>query len=471
MVRRESEPRYAMKKATDDKIRRTLLCLVLGVGVLATAQAVESNNVWPAPAYESGKEVLSGEFPPLDESAVLSDYLAYAALANPGLEAAFNRWKAAVAKAVQVDALPNPKFTFGYFIEEVETRVGPQEYRVGLSQMFPWFGKLKLRGDVAAAEANAAFEQYQAVKLDLFAGVKRVYYEYYYLGRAISITEDNIELLKHLEGVARSKLKAGASQSGVIKAQVELGKLDDRLRSFQDMRGPMVARLNASMNRPRDASLPWPRFVALVGAEIQEEEMFEQLAAANPELKSLDSLIQKEEQAIRLARKEYYPDFALGVDFVSTDEALMSGVRDSGRDPVVAMIALDIPIWRGKYKAGVQETRRRLLAAELTRENRSNLLEADLRIALFRFRDTERKINLYGDTLVPLAGQALNVTEEAYRSGSADFLNLIDAERLLLEFQLAHERALADREIALAEVEKLVGRPLGIRTTKVGETR
>ena len=453
------------------KTMQIVLCVVFGLGRFPEARATDSNGLWPAPAYESEREASSGELPPLDESAALSDYLAYAALTNPGLEAAFNRWRAAVAKAAQVDALPDPKFTFGYFIEEVETRVGPQEYRVGLSQMFPWFGTLKLRGDVAAAEANAAFEHYQAAKLDLFFGVKKAYYDYYYLGRAISITEDNIELLKHLEGVAQSKLRAGASQSGVIKAQVELGKLDDRLRTLRDMRGPMVARLNASMNRPHDAALPWPRHVPLVGAKIQEVEMSAKLAAANPELKGLDSLIQKEEQAIRLARKEYYPDFALGVDFVATDEALMSGVRDSGKDPLVAMIALDIPIWRGRYKAGVQETRRRLLAAELTRENRGNVLEADLKMALFRFRDAERKIDLYGDTLVPQAGQALNVTEEAYRSGSADFLNLIDAERLLLEFQLAHERALVDREIALAEVEKLTGTPLGIQATKTGETR
>ena len=87
--------------------------------------------------------------PELDEGSSLNDYLAYAALNNPQLEAAFNRWKAALEMVSQAHTLPDPRFNYGYFIQEVETRVGPQEHRVGISQMFPWFGKLKLRGEAA----------------------------------------------------------------------------------------------------------------------------------------------------------------------------------------------------------------------------------------------------------------------------------------------------------------------------------
>lgn len=443
-----------------------MLMLTVWVTYPLGAQETGEEPAWPVPAYEQDGMTHGDDLPGLDEQSSLQDYLAYAALNNPGLEAAFNRWKAALEKVTQAETLPNPKFTYAYFIEEVETRVGPQESKLGLMQMFPWFGKLKLRGDVAAEAANVAYEQYQVAKLNLFFSVKKAYYEYYFLHQAISITDDNMQLLKHLEGVAQSKHKAGASQSGVIKAQVELGKLDDRLRSLKDMRGPMVARLNAALNRPHDLLLPWPYQAPLDGAEFAIDEIFEQFADDNPELKTLDSMIRKEEQSIALARKEYYPDFSLGVETIATDEALMPNTRDSGKDPVVAMIALDIPLWRGKYKAAVAEASQRHHAAELARDNAENVLEADLRMAHFRFQDAERKIDLYGDTLVPQSEQALKVTEEAYRAGSVDFLSLIDAERLLLEFQLAHKRSLADREIAVAEVEKLVGRPLGMQTTK-----
>ena len=106
--------------------------------------------------------------PNLTESSKLSDYLAYAALNNPGLEAAFNRWKAALERIPQVKALPDPKFNYLYYVREVETRVGPQRHGLGIAQAFPWFGKLKLRGDVATEAAHVARKRYDVVKLKLY---------------------------------------------------------------------------------------------------------------------------------------------------------------------------------------------------------------------------------------------------------------------------------------------------------------
>ncbi|MFO8014418.1 MAG: hypothetical protein R6X20_14060 [Phycisphaerae bacterium] len=96
------------------------------------------------------------DLPDLGEASGLSDYLAYAALNNPGLEAAFSRWKSAVERMPQVQALPDPRFNYRYYIREVETRVGPQRQAFGVAQRFPWFGTLDLAGGVAAEEARAA---------------------------------------------------------------------------------------------------------------------------------------------------------------------------------------------------------------------------------------------------------------------------------------------------------------------------
>jgi cobalt-zinc-cadmium efflux system outer membrane protein len=133
------------------------------------------------------------------------------------------------------------------------------------------------------------------------------------------------------------------------------------------------------------------------------------------------------------------------------------------------MVTLDIPLWRGAYKAGVTEARLGREAAENLRVDYGNRVDAELTLALYRVRDAERKVDLYQDTLVPQADQALKIAEEVYRSGKGNFLDLIDAERLLLEFQLAAERAFADREIALAEIEKLIGEPIIGNPLKTGE--
>ena len=150
----------------------------------------------------------------------------------------------------------------------------------------------------------------------------------------------------------------------------------------------------------------------------------------------------------------------MGFNYIDTAEALNLSTPNSGKDPVTAIIAVNVPIWRGKYKAAVQEAQLLREAAVNMRKERRNLLDVELRLALYQFRDSERKIDLFRDTLTPEAEQSLNITEETYRAGNVDFLSLIDAQRLLLEFQLASERALVNREQSLAKIEMLTGREI-----------
>jgi outer membrane protein, heavy metal efflux system len=398
------------------------------------------------------------ELPALGEGSTLDDYLAYAALNNPQLEAAFNRWKAVLEMVLPARTLPDPRFNYGYFIQEVETRVGPQEHRIGLSQMFPWFGKLKLRGEAALEGADAAQQQYEAAKLKLFDEVKQAYFELYYLGRSIGITEQNVELLKYFEEVARSKYEAGtALHADVIKAQVELDRLRDRLRTLQDVKQPTLARLNAALNRPSDAMLPWPTNFPPAQLSTNTPALVRRLVESNPELKSLDFLAAKEKTNIALAKKEFYPDVNLGVDYVETGPARMAGVPDSGKDPVMAGFSINLPLWREKYRAEVREAESRYTATQQERQDRANLLTTDLKLALFKYQDAERKMALYRDSLVPKADENVKVIQRSFEAGKADFLSLIDAERVLLEFQLTYERAVADREEGLSKVERLVG--------------
>ncbi len=403
-----------------------------------------------------------GETSELTDESSLPDYLTYAALKNPALEAAFNKWLAATERVPQVKALPDPRFTYRYFIEEVETRVGAQRQSFELAQTFPWFGKLALRGDAASEAANVAKQQFEQQKLLLFYQVADAYYELYFLGRAIAIVTENRDLLIHFESVARTRYKVGAgSHPDVIRAQVETGKLEDRLRSLQALRHPIVARLNAALNRPPAAPLPWPGEVAATPTDFTDEQLVNWLAESNPQLKALDAEIARREHRLALARKDYFPDVTLGVGYIDTNNS--TGGRhpsDDGEDPIIAMVSVNLPIWRDKLAAGVREARHLRLSAVSARANRLNTLNSELSMAIFRFRDAERKINLYRDTLVPKARQSIKAMEASFRAGKGSFLDLVDAERILLEFELAYERALAHRMQRLAELEKLVGKKL-----------
>ncbi len=328
--------------------------------------------------------------------------------------------------------------------------------------MFPWFGKLELRGDAASEAAHAARQRYEAAKLKLFFQVKDAYYEYYYLWRAIGIVEENIQLVKNFESVARTRYKAATGKHpDVIRAQVELGKLEDRLKTLQDLRGPIVAKLNAALNRPAEAPLGWPKRIEEENIPLTDQQVLEWMAKFNPELSALEFEIARSRTQIDLAKKDYYPDITLGVDFIDTSDSISANPpKDSGQDPIIAMFSINLPIWREKLDAALREARHNHRAAMREQTEKLNTLNAQLKLALYLFRDGKRKIDLYRDTLLPKAVESVKANEASFRAGGNTFLDLIDAQRVMLEFELAYERALSNHAQRLAELEMLVGKQI-----------
>lgn len=391
------------------------------------------------------------------QDANLQDILALAAMRHPGMKAAFETWRATLEKNPQVTALPDPRFSYGYFIREVETRVGPQQQRVGLSQSFPLFGKRALANRIADHEAEAAWQVYESTKRNLFQSIKTSWSELAFLHESIRITQENIELMKHLESVAQARFRSGSEVTGVVKAQVEIGKLEDRLLSLQDMIHPLTTRLNTEMNLPPNNSLPEPKLKDIPISQPPSEPSQTLLLLQHPDLAGLQAEVEKNQTSIQLARKNNRPDFTLGLDYIQTDSSATAGITDNGKDPVMITGAFNIPIWNQKNKAAIREAESNTSAARNRLQQRENELRTDLSMALFKFRDAERKLGLYKDSLTPLTENALRVAEQSYQAGKSDFLELIDAQRLLLEFQLSYQRALADRAIATADLEKLLG--------------
>ncbi len=388
----------------------------------------------------------------------LEDYLEFAALNNAGLEAAFEQWKAAVEQVPQSESLPDPKFTYGYFIKEVETRTGPQRQRLGLTQMFPWFGVIEARTDAAAAEAKAAHKRYEAAKLELFYKVKDSFYEYAYLAQAVEIAKQNLELLKHFEEVALTRYTAAAgSHPDIIRAQIELAILEDKLKTLEELRAPIVTGLNSILNRKTDLPLPWPDKPQFNLVKIDRSAVIAKMIADNPQLQALDFEVAAAKAKLELAKKKFYPDINIGVDWIQTDGAITSGVRDSGKDPVIAMLSLNLPIWTDSYKAAQLQARARMRSRSAKKVQSQNDLIEKLEKTLFEYEDSARKIELYKGILIPKAKEMLEASEVAYKAGTVDFLSLIDAQRKLLEFELSLERVVTTNLQKLAQLEMLIG--------------
>lgn len=420
-----------------------LVCVValLAVGVAACPVSGEAQSVSDA-----------------NVPGALTEYLEYAALHNAGLKAVFEQWKAALEEIPQAEALPDPRFTYGYFIKEVETRVGPQQQRVSITQTFPWFGTIEARTDAAAAEAKAARKRFEAAKLQLFYRVKDAFYEYLYLHRAVEIAQENLELIRHFEEVARAKyIAATAQHPDIIRAQVQLAMLEDKVKELQELRVPIVARLNAVLNPPEPIELPWPIREEIDPPDIEREELLAILVRENPQLQAKDFELLSAQSRVELAKRKFYPDLGVGVDWIDTDEVDGSNMRDNGKDPVILMFTMNLPIWRKSYRGAELQARARARKTQHERKDLENNLIAQAAGVLYAFEDSGRKIALYGEILVPKAEELVGASETAYTAGTIDFLSLTDAQQTLLQYQLLLERARANHQQRLAELEMLVG--------------
>ncbi|MHC5210757.1 MAG: TolC family protein [Planctomycetota bacterium] len=437
---------------------RRITCLLLALVVGCTSPPARYDDGLDRWQELDAEQTPRDERPVLDETGGLPAHVRYAERNNPGLQASMQRWRAALARVPEATSLPDPRLTLGIFVDEVETRVGPMDWRVGLSQSFPWIGTLDLAGQAALERAEAAREEFEARRLKVAASVRDTWHEYAYVQAAVDVTRAHLDLLLSWEEVARTRYATGlGTESDVIRAQVELGKLDDRVRTLEDLRRPVAARFNATLDRAPDAKVPVGSMTVTSGLHVDGEALQARLVETSPALRALRRSIEAATHQVDLADKQFYPDFSIGLDYTAIGSARASGVQGSGDDALAITAGISLPLRRDRYRAGAARAKAELAAAHAALREAHNRLAADLELALYSLRDAERRLGLYRDTLVPKGRQSVESTTVAYQAGDAGFLDLIDAQRLLLEFQLAAARAHADHGQALAEVERITG--------------
>ena len=405
------------------------------------------------------------QFPEADGS--MEGYIVEALRGNQELRSRYSNYLAATEMISQATSLPDPRLGYTEYVKPVETRVGPQERAVSLSQSIPWFGSLALRGDIKREKAEAVRSLIYITALGVVAEVKKAYYDLGYLERAVAITEQHVRLMTQWEDVARVRYSAGSGQyTDVIKAQVELGILSDRLAELQDQRRPLAAVMNALLNRSPAAPVIVTELPASAEHELDIAELAERMKAQNPLLSTWDHRAQESLHADRLARKQGYPSFTLGVNYILTGQARMDGVADSGENALMASVAVTLPIWRGKIDSASRAAVNQYQAALSSKRELTNNLIASLERSHFQYRDACRKRELYQTALLPKGHQSLDAVRAAYETGSSRFLDLVDAERLVLEFELSLAKARFDVLIQESVIENLVAGPVTPREIK-----
>ncbi len=390
----------------------------------------------------------------------LTSYLETAANNNPGLKARFSEYMASLELVPQVGTLPDPQLAFGYFIQPVETRNGPQRFRISLTQMFPWFGTLNAREDVAVSKAKAKYESFEDFKSNLFFEVKATYYDLYFIKKGIDITLENIRILNSFKNLALIKIESGKA-SGVdeLRIEMELADMENELALLNDKWSVATVKFNNLLHVEDKSQVVIPDSLWLDDLPYSRQQVLDSLRTNNHQVVKFDHLLESYRESERAARKAGLPSMSIGIDYIAigkTDNTMIDQ-GDNGRDAILfPKIGITIPLYRKKYTAMVNEAIHMQDATLGKREEKVNSLEVLFERAYYEYIDGQRRISLYNKQKV-YAQKAINILETEYATNGKNFEEILRMEKRLLSYSLELEKAYSDKQASIAFIKYLMG--------------
>ena len=443
----------------------------------------------------------------------LSLYLSMAAKNNSAVLQKFTEYKAALQKVPQVGSLPDPELNVGVFLSPMELIGGNQVADIKLMQMFPWFGVLKNAKDEMSLMAKAKFEAFRDAKVQTFYNVQRSWYELQKVRQNIRITGENIDLLKTVERISLVKFRvasigkassgssssspsapsgntsagntgmnsmggggnsspasssspamsaggmgAAASGSGltdVYRIRMELGELENSFALLKNQEQTIVARFNSYLNRPMTASVTTPDILVADSSEIFPKALSDTLFSGNPMLGMLRYEQQSAEARKKMVTKMGYPMVGVGLNYSLINKSPMSSSEMNGKDMVMPMVTLTLPIYRKKYKAMQAEAELMKTASQQGYQATANALQAEYYEAMQLYQDAARRMKLY-DNQSALAQKSLDITIKSFSASGAGLTDLLTIRRQLLDYEQKQIEAIADYNTAVAWIKRLV---------------
>ena len=393
----------------------------------------------------------------------LEDLINEAVKNNPQLKAFYHAARADSARIPQSGSLPDPTFSFNILNLPVDNFVFNQEPMTGkqfsLMQKFPFPGKLGIQEEIARKGAEVSLSNYDELKNQLVRNVKNSYYDLYYTDAAITTVQKNKSLLEEFVSIASRKYAVGKGlQQDVLKAQVELSKMIDRLISLRQKRERIEARLNALLNRPIQTPLGRTADLQATLLSIPRDSLETLVEKNRPMIQAWQTRIEQSDEQIALANKTYWPDFSLFVAYTQR-EVLQNG--SGGIDFLSGGITLNIPLyfWRKQDKR-VQETELTKLRVQESYYDIRNQIYVALDNIVTELDKNRQLLDLYKTGIIPQSTQSLESAMIGYQTDKVDFLTLINNQMTLLNMELEYARILSAYNKNLAELEYIVGRNL-----------
>ncbi|TDQ30103.1 TolC family protein [Tenacibaculum caenipelagi] len=363
----------------------------------------------------------------------LQEYIKIALENNPEVQQFDAQYKRISEKKEEVNTLPNTEFGAGYFVSTPETRTGPQRFKLSVKQMIPFFGTITARENYVSSLADATYQDMVIVKRKLATSVAQSYYKLYEINAKQKVLEENIDLLKTYEKLALTSVEVGkASAVDVLKLQIRQNELNQQKEVLQETFSGMQKAFNKLLNQEVNISisvadsLPIPTDVE----EIQPSNL-----QLHPELIKFDKLYVSVEKSELLNQKEKQPMIGFGLDYVNVEKRTDMNVVDNGKDIIMPMVSLSIPIFNKKNNSVSKQNKLQQQEILSKKEQRYNTLEtvlyraiSDRNTAVISYRTQLKNLNQ--------AKNAEQILVKSYETGTIDFNDVLDIQELQLKFQM-----------------------------------
>jgi outer membrane protein TolC len=370
---------------------------------------------------------------------------------NPGIASLAAIEEAAKYQIEPARSLDDLMFSYGFAPKTLDADNGRGlNQKFEFSQKIPWPGTLAVREEVALREAKVAHEDVNALRLRLAALTKSAYAEWYFVDRAIEIHGSTSELLEELRAVAEARYAAGLTlQQDVLQAEVEQRNLDRYGLELNRLKSSIQARINALLNQKPSSPIPPAADISIRKPILPLEVLEHRAMNMHPELKRLDAKMAANTAQVTLAEKDFYPELRFTAGYNSLWD-------DHDKRPIVG-VSINVPLDQSKRKASLNRAKANERSMQLKLVNQRTQLLGELARTHAEVLESAKAIELYENSLVPLANEYLSSTIADYQSGAGSFLSVITAEQKKLVFEEGLERNRANYFSRVAELERWAG--------------
>ncbi len=384
--------------------------------------------------------------------------LNYGFLKNPALQEAKRKLFAVIAQYSQASFLEELVYAYQSFVRDLNLRVGSMKHKNPISRRYPYPATLSLKGEILEKNFQIAWENYRKAERDFVVALLKDYYQILYLEKAIKILRTHESLLKGIHQVSLKLYEGGKfPESNVLRVQVELSKINDDLITLEQKRLTALASLNKNLSRPKDS--PFGPFVS-EDLPLPKKTLKELVALAlksRQELRIEQAKWEKMDLMVKLLRERFHPDFVQSLGILDPSSFDFYGTRKNKK--ALASVKRTSPrYWFGAQESFLREVEEEREKAKQAFQKRKDSTRFLAKKIYYLFDQAKREMALYVNSLIPRAKQSYQVIEKDYEGGRASFNTLIDAERLLLNYQLRYEATWRDRNFRILEIWQVVGK-------------